>query len=153
MDNAGGYGTEETIKEYVRMLEEKYNVKTIFQIPRSPYTNVLDLGVWCSLQAKVEKEHFGKRCEVKALANLVITTWEKGELNATITSVFKRLKRVLALIIEAKGKNDLVEEKRGKKWSSLDLLVNLTDVCDNDVPELEPELLDEEDDEPQEAIV
>ena len=82
----------------------------------------------------MEKQHFGKRCEVKALANSVITTWEKGELNDTIASVFKRLKRVLALIIEAKGKNDLVEKKRGKKRSSLDLLVDLTDVCDDDFP-------------------
>ena len=44
-------------------------------------------------------------------------------------------------------------EKRGKKWASLDLLVDLTNVDEGDVPELEPELLDEEDEESQEAIV
>ena len=97
------------------MLEEKYNLKTIFQIPRSPYTNVLDLGEWSSIQAKVEKEHFGKRYEVKALANSLMDTWEKGDLNDTITSVFKQLKRVLAFIIEAKEKNNLVEEKNEER--------------------------------------
>ena len=53
MDNAGGHGSDDAIEKYVRMLKEKYNIKTIFQVPRSPYTNVLDLGVWCSLQSRV----------------------------------------------------------------------------------------------------
>ena len=45
MDNAGGHGANEEIDEYVRMLNEKWNIKVIFQVPRSPYTNVLDLGI------------------------------------------------------------------------------------------------------------
>ena len=48
--------------------------------------------------------------------------------------------------------NDLVEEKRGKKWESFDLLVDLTNIYEGNVPELEAELLDEEDEEPQVAI-
>ena len=60
IDNTGGHGTETEIGEYVKALRDNWNVETIFQIPRSPYTNVLDLGVWCSLQARVEDEHFGK---------------------------------------------------------------------------------------------
>ena len=127
MDNAGGHGTSEAIEEYVAKLKNDWNVKTIFQIPRSPYTNVLDLGVWCSLQSRVEKEHFGKRCEVNALASSVTNAWTNGTLDKMITSVFKRLRRVLVLIIEAKGKNDLVETKRGKKFAALDLPIDLTD--------------------------
>ena len=67
-DSAGGDGTDEAIKEYVSALKEKYNVKTIFQIPRYLYSNALDLGVWCALQSRVEKQQFGKQCEVNALA-------------------------------------------------------------------------------------
>ena len=45
MDNTSGHGTNDAIDEYVSALKTKWNVETIFQIPRSPYTNVLDLGV------------------------------------------------------------------------------------------------------------
>ena len=111
MDNAGGHGTNEAIDEYVAMLRNEYNVETIFQIPRSPYTNVLDLGAWCALQSRVEKQHFGKRCEVNALSHTVMDTWNNGHLDEMITKVFLRLKKVLVLIVEANGKNDLVEQK------------------------------------------
>lgn len=56
MDNAGGYGSNNAIDEYVNMLSKKYNIETIFQVPRSPYTNVLDLRVWYALQSRVEKK-------------------------------------------------------------------------------------------------
>ena len=61
-----------------------------------------------------------------------------------ITKVFLRLKKVLGLIVEANGKNDLVKQKRGKKFANLDLWIDLTD-ADN-VLDLIPaaELYDEE---------
>ena len=102
------------------MLEE-YNILIIWQTPRSPYTNVLDLGVWCSLQAKVEREHYMKRCEVEALVTSVKNTWNNGYLDDIITNVFNRIQNVLSLIIEANGGNDLVETKRGKKFRNMDL--------------------------------
>ena len=126
MDNAGGHGTNEAIKEYVRMLDEKWNVETIFQVPRSPYTNALDLGVWCALQSRVETEHYGKRCEVQALSNTVMETWNQGHLDCMIEKVCNRIQKVLVLIVEGKGKNDLVETKRGKKIADLDLPIDLT---------------------------
>ena len=49
MDNAGGHGSKVAKENYINMLNDKYNIEIIFQIPRSPYTNVLDLGVWMSL--------------------------------------------------------------------------------------------------------
>ena len=140
MDNAGGHGSNEAIEQYVRRLKDEFNVETIFQVPRSPYTNVLDLGVWCSLQARVEKEHKGRRCEVNALSKSVMETWTNGHLNTMITSVFKRLRNVLVMIHEAKGKNDLVETKRGKKFRDLDLPVLL----DEPVPQNAAELFEEE---------
>ena len=54
MDNAGGHGTNVTILAYTKMLKDSYNIVIIHQVQRSPYTNLLHLGVWCSLQAQVE---------------------------------------------------------------------------------------------------
>ena len=47
MDNAGGHGTDDCVKEYTHILFEDYNIQIIQQVPRSPETNVLDLGIWC----------------------------------------------------------------------------------------------------------
>ena len=58
MDNAGGHGTNDAIQQYTNNLRKNYNIAIIWQVPRSPYTNVLDLGIWMSLQARVEREHF-----------------------------------------------------------------------------------------------
>ena len=61
LDNAGGHGKLEVVDQYVKDLEEKWNVRCIHQRPRSPATNMLDLGVWMALQNVVEKLHFQKR--------------------------------------------------------------------------------------------
>lgn len=58
MDNTGGHDTGDVIKEYITILKDKHNVIVVFQVPRSPYTNLLDLGVWCSLESEVEKTHY-----------------------------------------------------------------------------------------------
>ena len=62
-----------------------------------------------------------KRCNANALVNSVMKTWNKGDLNHSITKVFKRLKPVLCNILEAKGGNDFVEMKRGKKHANIKL--------------------------------
>ena len=49
IDGEGGYGTKEAILEYKTNLKENYNIQLVFQVPRTPYSNVLDLGVWCGL--------------------------------------------------------------------------------------------------------
>ena len=55
MDNAGGHGSNEVITTYSKTLHEQYNIEIIHQTPRSLYTNVLDLGIWMSLQVVVER--------------------------------------------------------------------------------------------------
>ena len=57
-------------------------------------------------------------------------TWANNELNEQIQNVFKRLQKVLVLILEADGGNDLVETKKGKKFKTLDI----TDVNGEYVP-------------------
>ena len=88
MDNAGGHGTNAAIDEYTQMLKEEYNIEIIFQIPRSPYCNVLDLGVWMALQAVVERQHYLQRCSADALVNTVMRSWNDGNVDHAITKVF-----------------------------------------------------------------
>ena len=113
MDNAGGHGTKEAITDYRNDLLTSYNIEIIFQVPRSPFTNVLDLGVWMSLQSVVERKHFLRRSTTAALENTVMQTWTSTDLNQVLTNVFGRLKVVLCNILRGKGGNTLVEENRG----------------------------------------
>ena len=119
MDNAGGHGTKNAIEEYTNNLLTEFNIKVIFQVPRSPYTNVLDLGVWMSLQAVIEQKHYMKRATVTALTNTVMETWRGGDLNRVLTSVFGCLKVVLCNILKGGGGNELVEENRGVKHRNI----------------------------------
>ena len=61
------------------MLLEDFNIVIIHQIPRLSYTNLLDLGVWCSLQSRMEKEHCQKRMDVYALAKWAMNTWNNDK--------------------------------------------------------------------------
>eukprot|EP00957_Ditylum_brightwellii_P160037 12182380-Ditylum_brightwellii.AAC.2 len=45
LDSAGGYGTKEAIRKYKGYLFEKYNIILVHQVPQSPETNILDLGI------------------------------------------------------------------------------------------------------------
>ena len=71
IDNAGGHGTNEAKTEYEKLLREKYNVILVFQIPNSPETNLLHLGVWRSLQSLVEKLSFRDRYDPDVLSQTV----------------------------------------------------------------------------------
>lgn len=54
MANTGGHGTDNAIKQYTSNLGEVYNIEIIHQVLGSPFTNVVDLGVWVALQASVK---------------------------------------------------------------------------------------------------
>ena len=79
LGNAGGHGTQYVVDAYVKGLEEEYNAMCIHQRPRSPATNMLDLGVLMAFQNVLEKLHFRQRTEVKALANTVNKAWDELE--------------------------------------------------------------------------
>jgi len=81
LDNTGGHGTDDCVMRYVAMLKTDFNIECIHQVPCSPFTNVLDLGVWATLQSEVERRHFMKRCHIKALVSTVMTTWDEGRLD------------------------------------------------------------------------
>ena len=116
IDNAGGHGTKEAVTTYVNFLRTEYNVICVHQRPRSPETNMLDLGAWMALQSVVEKMHARRRYHANALANTVRLAWEALE-PAKLSAIYKRWVKVLDLIILDKGGNDLVESQRGKLFS------------------------------------
>jgi hypothetical protein len=71
MDNAGGHGSDEAKNEYVSILFFKFNILVIWQIPNSPETNMLDLGVWGTIQEMVEYLHRQRCMDVDVLAKSV----------------------------------------------------------------------------------
>ena len=120
MDNAGGHGKTEIKKEYERILKDEYNVIIKWQCPNSPETNLLDLGIWWSIQSVVETVHRTKRMNADVLTKSVFKAWEMFE-PTKITSIYNRWKKVLTLIQAAEGGNELVEHNRGKTDTSASL--------------------------------
>ena len=117
MDNAGGHGTVEAIETYTKHLMDKYNIQIVHQVPRSPETNLLDLGIWRSVQSAVEKEHLYRCHDADALARTVQKAWDERLRSTVFANVYKRLLRVLKLIIDDNGDNNMVESERGKLFS------------------------------------
>ena len=87
----------------------------VHQRPRSPATNMLDLGVWMTLQNMIENLNFWKRVEMEALAQSAENAWRKF-LPIKLTNVYNCWKMVLDLIIEDEGGDALVKLKRGKLY-------------------------------------
>jgi len=108
MDNAGGHGKNDIIEAYRADLWNKFKVKIVHQIPRSPETNLLDLGLWCSLQNHVEKEHrFKTRSNKDALAHSIKAVWESWDASI-LQKVYDRWVKVLDLIIMDGGNNKML---------------------------------------------
>jgi hypothetical protein len=113
LDNAGGHGTNDAINEYTQAMRT-FNVQLIWQVPRSPETNMLDLGVWMSIQSAVTKVQRMRRCHHEVLAKSVRDAWENKLSGRAFSNVYQRLRVVLSCIVDDCGGNALVEEKRGK---------------------------------------
>ena len=111
MDNAGGHGTTAAVCEYTQLLFDRYNIIILHQSPRSPEVNALDLGLWRSLQSRVEKLHRHKRADPNAIAESVQEA-SRDLPTVKLTKVFDRIPVVLQLIVEDNGGNDRVEERR-----------------------------------------
>lgn len=116
MDNAGGHGTKDAIDEYVEDLKDTHNVVIIWQIPRSPETNLLDLGIWNSLQSLVDKSFRGNKQDVKALAKTVQLAWDLYCTPAVFQRVYDRWEKVLRLIIAGAGDNIHIDSARGENF-------------------------------------
>ena len=116
LDNAGGHGSNEAVEKYTEDLKNKYKIEIIQQVPRSPETNVLDLGIWMSLQSAVEKEHRGQKNDANALDKTVMKVW--ANVAEAFLNVFGKLPVICNNIKRSRGGNNLVETRRGKRLVS-----------------------------------
>ena len=118
MDNAGGHGKTEIKRQYETILKQEFEISIEWQVPNSPETNMLDLGVWMALQSLVEKLHMGKVMQSDELTRTVFNSF--GRISQEIfTKVYERWKYTLQLIISGKGTNEVVEDHRGKQKPSI----------------------------------
>lgn len=85
----GGQRTDKVVNQYVRMLENDYNVICIHQRLCSPTTNMLDLGVLMALQSVVEKLHHDQRQALNALCSTVKKAWEDSDM-VKLTNAYER---------------------------------------------------------------
>jgi hypothetical protein len=113
MDNAGGHGKQEVIERYESNLRDNYNIIIIWQQPRTPESNMLDLGIWMHIQFKVEEKQFSQRSEVNALWRSMQAAWD-GISQTALTNVYRRWLKVLDLTEQAGGSNHLVKTQRGR---------------------------------------
>ena len=116
MDNAGGHGKTEIKKQYESILKDEFGIFIEWQVPNSPETNMLDLGVWMALQSLVEKLHLGKVMQSDELTRTVFDSFARISEDI-FTRVYERWQHTLRLIISGKGTNEVVEEDRGKEKS------------------------------------
>ena len=114
MDNAGGHGTKDAVDQYTKELLDKHNIEIIQQVPRSPETNVLDLGIWMSLQSAVKKEHRGQKNDANALDKTVMKVWANVASKEAFLNVFGKLPVMYNNVKRSRGGNNLVETRRGK---------------------------------------
>lgn len=116
IDNAGGHGTNEAIAEYKTFLKDEFNIILKHQVPNSPETNILDLGLWMAIQAYTERLSYRERQDVNVLADAVRRAWDQLPIS-TIGKVYKRWLLVLKIIKFDNGGNEKVESFRGKLTS------------------------------------
>ena len=116
MDNAGGHGTKDAIDQYVADLLQNHNVNILWQEPRGPELNLLDLGAWMSLQSAVEKHFRGTQNDQEALARKIEETWNVFD-STVFRRIFDRWVLALDLIIADEGDNCLVNLHSGKLFT------------------------------------
>ena len=103
---------------------KELNIILVRQVPNSPDTNVLDLGIWMSLQSAVEKHHRLHRGDREALHATVMQVWDEVTNAEAFEAVFDRLAKNYDIIRQHGGGNTLIEAHRGKAGKvALDSLV------------------------------
>ena len=94
----------------------KHNIIVEFQPPRSPELNLLDFGLWMSMQSAVEK--LIARNDFRESADAIYSACREVFENcdaSIIQKVYDRLsKKVWSLVVLDRGDNTKVEQNRGK---------------------------------------
>lgn len=68
-------------------------------MPRSPFTDILDLGIWMRLQVKFKRMYFLKQSTADALLDYVNPVWNSTDIDVQMAKVFGELNVVLCHIL------------------------------------------------------
>jgi hypothetical protein len=117
-DNAGGLGTVEAKAKYTAMMWEKFKIRCVFQSAQSPEFNALDLGVWMTVQAEVNKLARKLRMNMKSLSECVEKAWEELE-ESKLQSIVDYVAITMQGCIDDGGGNAKCESKRSTKQEKL----------------------------------
>ena len=113
LDNAGGHGTTDTKKAFMRILRRKYNIVSKWQVPNSSDSNMLDLGAWATIQSQVEEHHCKHVMCNNVLAESAKYAFQHMLDSDKLLNIYHCCCKVLHLILKIHGGNELVESCRG----------------------------------------
>jgi hypothetical protein len=80
--------TMPAVMEYTEELLTRFNIVLIHQVARSCETNTLDLGIWMTLQAAVERVHCLRCADNDALFRSVQETWDTIDQTQAFSNVW-----------------------------------------------------------------
>ena len=112
MDSAGGHKINTSVDELNSYCQSKSKWKKICfvtQPTRSPDLNVLDLGIWNSLQSGVPTVKYDKNSDVQMHERItaeVMRMWDAYDATTKLTKIFRTLTLIYNAVIRAKGRND-----------------------------------------------
>ena len=117
-DNAGGHGTDVAKVAYTKMMWEKFKIRCVFQSPQSPEFNALDLGVWMTVQAAVNKLSRTLRMNMKSLTQCVEQAWDELQ-ESKLQSIVNYVAVTMKGCIDCGGGNEKCESRRSTKEEKL----------------------------------
>jgi hypothetical protein len=110
MDSAGGHKIKSSVNELNTYCQSMFKkISFVTQPTRSPDLNVLDLGIWNSLQSGVPTIKYDKAAEEpmnQRIIEKVEHMWDNYDGFAKLTKIFRTLTLIYNAVIKAEGRND-----------------------------------------------
>lgn len=112
MDSAGGHKINTSVDELNSYCQSKSKWKKICfvtQPTRSPDLNVLDLGIWNSLQSGVPTVKYDKNADMQMHERItaeVMRMWDAYDGTTKLAKIFRTLTLIYNAVIRAEGRND-----------------------------------------------
>ena len=109
MDSAGGHKINTSVDELNNLCAANYKISFCTQPTRSPDLNVLDLGIWNSLQSGVPTIKYDPDSEHQMFTRIeaeVMRAWNEYDGTTKLTKIFHTLNLIYKEVIKAKGGNN-----------------------------------------------
>lgn len=112
MDSAGGHKIKSSVDELNQYCQSKKaykNISFIIQPTRSPDLNVLDLGIWNSIQSGVPTIKYDENSSTKMIYRIrdqVLQAWEDYDACEKLNKIFNTLTLIYKEVIKAEGGNN-----------------------------------------------